>query len=82
MVPLPDRHRHWPGSHAYASSLSQVILSFGLPFAIIPLLIFTSRRDLMGVLVNRRTTTVLLGITTVFIVVLNVYLLYQTIFGA
>jgi len=31
--------------------LSQVVLSFGLPFAIIPLVVFTSNRDLMGVLV-------------------------------
>ena len=38
--------------------LSQVVLSFGIPFALIPLVIFTSRRDLMGALVNRRITTV------------------------
>src|SRR5437764_3459965 len=36
--------------------LSQVVLSFGIPFALIPLVMFTSRRDLMGVLVNRRLT--------------------------
>ena len=34
--------------------LSQVVLSFGIPFALIPLVLFTSRRDLMGALVNRR----------------------------
>ena len=38
--------------------ISQVVLSFGLPFAIIPLVMFTSRKDLMGVLVNHRCTTV------------------------
>jgi manganese transport protein len=61
--------------------LSQVILSFGLPFAIIPLLMFTSRPDVMGVLVNRRFTTVLLTASTLVIVLLNGFLLYQTLFG-
>src|SRR5207237_4339700 len=37
--------------------LSQVVLSFGIPFALIPLILFTSRRDVMGVLANRRSTT-------------------------
>src|SRR3954451_12173162 len=36
--------------------LSQVILSFGIPFALIPLVIFTSKREVMGVLVNERLT--------------------------
>ncbi len=61
--------------------LSQVALSFGLPFAIIPLVVFTSRKSIMGVLVNRRLTTVLLGASAVLIVLLNGFLLYQTIFG-
>ena len=42
--------------------LSQVVLSFGLPFAIIPLVMFTRRKDIMGVLVNRPLTTVLAGL--------------------
>src|SRR5438445_5013021 len=37
--------------------LRQVVLSFGIPFALIPLVLFTSRRDVMGVLANRRSTT-------------------------
>src|SRR3954453_6256518 len=37
--------------------ISQVVLSFGIPFALIPLVVFTSRKDLMGPLVNRRVTT-------------------------
>ena len=37
--------------------LSQVVLSFGIPFALIPLVMLTSRRDVMGVHVNRRLTT-------------------------
>ncbi len=61
--------------------LSQVMLSFGLPFAIIPLILFTSRREIMGVLVNRRVTTVLACLAAAIIVFLNLYLLYQTFFG-
>ena len=34
--------------------ISQVVLSFGIPFALIPLVMFTSQRELMGVLVNAR----------------------------
>ncbi|HSB66180.1 MAG TPA: divalent metal cation transporter, partial [Anaerolineales bacterium] len=61
--------------------ISQVVLSFGLPFAIIPLVLFTSRRDLMGVLVNRRVTTLAISAVSALIIVLNLYLLYQLFFG-
>jgi manganese transport protein len=61
--------------------VSQVLLSFGLPFAIIPLVLFTRRKDLMGVLVNRRITTILASLAAALVVALNVYLLYQTFFG-
>jgi len=57
--------------------LSQVVLSFGLPFAVIPLILFTRRRDLMGDLVNKRLTTVLASIVAALIVSLNIYLLVQ-----
>jgi manganese transport protein len=60
--------------------LSQVILSFGLPFAIIPLVVFTSQRDLMGVLVNRKLTTMVASLVAGLIVALNLFLLYQTLF--
>ncbi len=60
--------------------ISQVVLSFGLPFAVIPLLIFTSRKDIMGVLVNRRLTSILAGIAAGIIVSLNIYLIFQTFF--
>jgi manganese transport protein len=60
--------------------ISQVVLSFGLPFAIIPLVLFTRRRDIMGVLVNRGITTVLAWAAAGLIVFLNLYLLYQTFF--
>jgi manganese transport protein len=58
--------------------ISQVVLSFGLPFAIIPLIMFTQRRDLMGVLVNHRITTILASLIAVVIIALNIYLLHQT----
>ena len=61
--------------------ISQVVLSFGLPFAIVPLILFTSRRDLMGVLVNRRLTTVLVSVIAALIVALNLYLLVQVFSG-
>jgi manganese transport protein len=61
--------------------LSQVVLSFGLPFAIIPLVMFTRRRDLMGDLVNRTSTTVLAMIVAALIVALNGYLLFQIFTG-
>jgi len=59
--------------------LSQVVLSFGLPFAIVPLVLFTRRRDLMGDLVNHRLTTVVAALVALLIVVLNVWLLGQTL---
>jgi manganese transport protein len=55
--------------------LSQVFLSFGIPFALIPLVAFTSNRSVMGPLVNRRLTTVAAVAVTAVIVALNVYLL-------
>ncbi len=58
--------------------ISQVVLSFGIPFALIPLVWFTSRRDLMGVLVNRKVTTVLAAAVAAGISALNVFLLAQT----
>ncbi len=60
--------------------ISQVVLSFGLPFALVPLVIFTARSDLMGVLVNRRLTTVVASLMTLLIIGLNIFLLYETLF--
>lgn len=59
---------------------SQVILSFGLPFAIIPLVMFTSRKDIMGDLTNTKPTTLIASIIASLIIALNVFLIYQTIF--
>jgi len=55
--------------------LSQVFLSFGIPFALVPLVVFTGNRDLMGTLVNRRLTMLTAGLVTAVIVALNIYLL-------
>lgn len=62
--------------------ISQVVLSFGLPFAIIPLVMFTARRDLMKELVNQRLTTIVASLVAVLIVALNIYLLVQVFTGS
>jgi manganese transport protein len=58
--------------------LSQVVLSFGIPFALIPLVYFTARKDIMGALVNHRLTTAAAAVVAALIVALNVFLLAQT----
>ena len=58
--------------------ISQVVLSFGIPFALIPLVVFTARRDIMGPLVNRRVTTIAASAVASLIVGLNIFLLVQT----
>ena len=61
--------------------ISQVVLSFGLPFAIIPLVLFSRRPQLMGVLVNRRLTTAAAAAISALIILLNGYLLVDIIWG-
>jgi len=58
--------------------LSQVVLSFGIPFALIPLILFCRDRDLMGALVNRRVTTIAAVAVASVIIALNVFLLAGT----
>ena len=58
--------------------ISQVVLSFGIPFALVPLVLFTSRRDVMGVLANHRGTTAVAAVVAALIVALNLFLLAQT----
>ena len=60
--------------------ISQVILSFGLPFAIIPLIIFTKNKKYMGVLVNKKITNFIISIIAALIILLNIYLIYQVLF--
>ena len=61
--------------------ISQVVLSFGIPFALVPLVLLTRRRDIMGDLVNRRSTTALASVVAALIIALNLFLLYRTLFG-
>jgi manganese transport protein len=56
---------------------SQVVLSFGIPFALVPLLLFCRDRGLMGELVNRRVTTAVATVVVTAIIALNMFLLSQ-----
>jgi manganese transport protein len=58
--------------------LSQVVLSFGIPFALVPLVMLTRRRDVMGALVNRPATTAVASLVAALIIALNAFLLVQT----
>jgi manganese transport protein len=59
---------------------SQVVLSFGIPFALVPMILLTRRADLMGSLVNRPFTTAVAGVVAALIIGLNAFLLYETFF--
>jgi len=61
--------------------ISQVVLSIVLPFPVIALIYYTRRKDLMGVLVNKRSTTILSSLFALLILGLNVWLIFQTIMG-
>jgi manganese transport protein len=61
--------------------ISQVILSIVLPFPIIALIYFTQKKELMGVLTNKRITTVLSSLFAIIILGLNVWLVVQTFLG-
>ena len=60
---------------------SQVVLSFGIPFALVPLVIIASNRKFMGELVNPRWLTVLASVLAMMIIALNIFLLQQVFFG-
>jgi len=60
--------------------LSQVVLSFGIPFALVPLVLLTRRRDVMGTYVNGRLTSTAAIAISVLIAGLNVYLLASKVF--
>jgi manganese transport protein len=59
--------------------VSQVVLSFGIPFALVPLVLLTRRADIMGALVNRRITTVVAAFVAAIISALNVFLVVDTL---
>jgi len=59
--------------------VSQVVLSFGIPFALVPLILLTRRRQVMGALVNRPATTAVATVVAALIIGLNAFLLSQTL---
>jgi manganese transport protein len=61
--------------------ISQVVLSFGIPFALVPLVLLTRRADVMGALVNRRVTTVAAVVVAGLIIALNGFLVVRTVAG-
>jgi manganese transport protein len=60
---------------------SQVVLSFGIPFALVPLILIASKREVMGKLVNPLWLTALAGVLAAMIIALNVFLLYEFVAG-
>jgi manganese transport protein len=60
---------------------SQVTLSFGIPFALVPMVLLTRRADVMGALVNRRVTTLAASVIAALVIVLNGYLLVAQLLG-
>src|SRR5689334_8470334 len=61
--------------------ISQVVLSFGIPFALVPLVLLARRRDVMGSLVNPRWLTAFVGALAAVIIALNAFLLEQVFIG-
>ena len=61
--------------------ISQVVLAFGIPFALVPLVLVSSKREVMGSLVNARLTTIVAWVVAALITGLNLFLLSQTFFG-
>jgi manganese transport protein len=68
------------GTHtAMALVLSQVVLSFGIPFTLVPLVLLTARRAVMGDLVNRAVTTAAGAVVAAAIIALNGFLIFQVV---
>jgi manganese transport protein len=61
--------------------VSQVVLSFGIPFALVPLVLLTRRADVMGSLRNGRATTAAAAAVAALIIALNGFLLVLTFSG-
>jgi manganese transport protein len=61
---------------------SQVVLSFGIPFALVPLVLLTRRSDIMNELVNRKATTAVATLAATMIITLNAFLIVRTIGGS
>lgn len=61
--------------------ISQVVLSFGIPFALVPTIMLTRRPAVMGALANRSVTTAVASVVAALIIALNAFLLYETFLG-
>jgi manganese transport protein len=61
--------------------ISQVVLSFGIPFALVPLVLLSRKREVVGALVNQRATTIAATVVASMIIALNMFLLFQTFAG-
>ena len=57
--------------------LSQVVLSFGIPLALVPLVLLTGRRNIMGTHVNGRTLQITAWTIAIAISLMNIFLIYQ-----
>ncbi|CAH0125473.1 Divalent metal cation transporter MntH [Peribacillus sp. Bi96] len=71
----------WGVNPSKALVMSQVILSFGIAFALVPLIMFTSNKNIMGNLVNHKITTSVAWLIAILIIGLNLFLLYETLFS-
>ncbi len=71
----------WGVNPSKALVMSQVVLSFGIAFALVPLIMFTSNEKIMGSLVNHKITSGAAWVIAVLIIGLNLFLLYETMFS-
>ncbi|MED3760605.1 MULTISPECIES: Nramp family divalent metal transporter [Peribacillus] len=71
----------WGVNPSKALVMSQVVLSFGIAFALVPLIMFTSNKKIMGSLVNHKITSGAAWLIAVLIIGLNLFLLYETMFS-
>ncbi|WP_272492830.1 MULTISPECIES: Nramp family divalent metal transporter [Peribacillus] len=71
----------WGVNPSKALVMSQIVLSFGIAFALVPLIMFTSDKKIMGSLVNHKITSCIAWLIAVLIIGLNLFLLYETLFS-
>ncbi|KOR86269.1 manganese transport protein MntH [Bacillus sp. FJAT-22058] len=71
----------WGVNPSKALVMSQVVLSFGIAFALVPLIMFTSNKKIMGSLVNHKITSGAAWLIAILIIGLNLFLLYETLFN-
>ena len=70
----------WGVNPSKALVMSQIVLSFGIAFALVPLIMFTSDKKIMGSLVNHKIISSVAWLIAVLIIGLNLFLLYETLF--